>query len=113
RAQVQIGMACANRPECHVVASLAGRPPELWTVRYDVTLAEMLIRRGLAFCSSAPAPRADPGCSGEPAIDASDACREYLRHKYPKDERLMLEPDLSTMLRLGEIGRERGLLAEG
>ena len=74
RAQVQIGMRCAGRQECHVVASLAGRPPEVWTVRYDFELARMLREKGAEFWRMVQQ-------RIEPPLDASDACREYLRHK--------------------------------
>jgi putative phage-type endonuclease len=85
RAQVQIGMLCAVREECHVVASLAGRPPELWTVRYDAELAGILLDKARKFWRCVQE-RIDP------PLDGSDACREYLRHKYPRDERPMLTP---------------------
>jgi putative phage-type endonuclease len=101
RAQVQIGMACAERDECHVVASLAGRPPEMWTVRYDHALANMLLERAGAFWRSVLMRQ-------EPKIDDSDACREYLQSKYPRDERAMLidvSPDKVRLL--DRIGSER------
>ena len=100
RAQVTFGMLCADRNECHVVASLAGRPPEMWTVRYDPDLARMLYSRAIDFWRSVVERR-------EPPLDASDACREYLRYKYPKDEREMLVPDLATAMRLDTIGGMR------
>jgi putative phage-type endonuclease len=105
RAQVTFGMLAADRQECHVVASLAGRPPEMWTVRYDPELAAMLYDRGLTFWRSVVE-------RTPPPLDASDECREYLRHKYPKDERRMLVPDLETAMRLDRIGRSRCAYSE-
>jgi putative phage-type endonuclease len=115
RAQVMVGMACSGRKECHVVASLAGRPPELWTVRYDAELAELLVGRAVNFWkrvqaqrgANAEAPGGLAEVNYEPPLDASDACREYLRRKYPVDERGWLVPLPAKMAELDGIMRAR------
>ena len=83
RAQVQIGMHVRHVKECDVVAAIGGRPPHVWTIGYDAELAGMLIDRASAFWTLVR--NRTP-----PPPDDSDAVREYLRAKYPKDEREMI-----------------------
>jgi len=105
RAQVQIGMSCARRTQCDVVAALAGRPPHVWSIAYDERLAGMLVAEGVKAWRQI-SERAPPG------LDGSDACREYLRVTYPRDERKWLVPSVEEGFRLDQLGQLRAELAE-
>ena len=81
RGQVTIGMYCAEVREWTVVAEIGGLPPRIYHVDYDPELAEMLVETGRKFWLDTVQARCPP------ALDASDACREYLKKKYPRDDR--------------------------
>jgi putative phage-type endonuclease len=87
RAQVTIGMYCAEVTEWTVVAAIGGLPPRVYTVQYDRELAEMLAETGRRFWVENVLARVPP------PVDASEACRKYLVKKYPRDEREMRESD--------------------
>lgn len=80
RAQVNVAMRYTSIEECDVVAGIGGRPPHVWRVFYDRELADMLVKAGVEFW------RAHVLTGTAPALDASDATRLYLRHKYPSNE---------------------------
>jgi predicted phage-related endonuclease len=87
RAQVTIGMACHGAREAHVVASVGGRPPHVWTVMFDQELADLLIEGATSFWQSV-------NDGTPPPLDATDATRVYLRHKFPANvDRRILEMD--------------------
>lgn len=84
RAQVTIGMYCSGKRLADVVASVGGRPPHVWTVEYDPELAALLVDGARAFWRNCEARVAPP-------LDATPATKDYLRRKYPADERAMRE----------------------
>lgn len=87
RAQVTIGMACHGAREAHVVASVGGRPPHVWAVMFDQELADLLIEGATRFWQSVKD-------GTPPPLDATDATRVYLRHKFPANvDRRILEMD--------------------
>lgn len=80
RVQVTLQMAICEYDEAHVCASIAGSPPAIWPVRFDPELAALAIDAGRTFWTNhiiADTP---------PAFDGSEAARQYLRAKYPKEE---------------------------
>ena len=97
RVQVTLGMYCAGVSEWTVVAAIGGLPPRIYHVDYDVELAQMAIEAGRKFWI-------DHVLAGVPPdVDGSEACREYLRTKWPRDERAMRESTVEE----DDIGTER------
>ena len=86
RAQVQVAMCFAGCLETDVVASIGGRPPHVWRVFQDSELSELLIAGALKFWQLVKD-------GTPPPLDATPASRVYLRAKYPRDERPMIEAD--------------------
>ena len=85
RAQVTIAMACHGAREAHVVASVGGRPPHTWLVSYDEELSALLIEGAQRFWQLVKD-------GTPPPLDATDATRAYLKHKYPANiDRVMRE----------------------
>ena len=76
RAQVTLAMRYHGAREWDVAAAIGGRPPYVWTVFYDEELSDMLYEGGLRFWQLVESRTAPP-------LDATDATRAYLRHKYP------------------------------
>jgi putative phage-type endonuclease len=97
RGQVTIGMYCAYVKEWTVIAAIGGLPPRIYHVQFDAELAEMLVEAGRKFWMDHVVPRVPP------ELDGSDACREYLRKKYPRDDRprrdSTIEEDVIACLR--------------
>ena len=86
RAQVTIAMHFHGARETDVVAAIGGRPPHVWTVAYDAELAELLMKGAHRFWYEFV------GQAIAPPLDATDATRAYLKHKYPANvDRRMVE----------------------
>lgn len=102
RAQVTIAMRYSGADECDVVASVGGRPPHVWTVFYDAELGEMLHQGGLRFWQLVKD-------GTPPPLDHTDATRDYLRAKYPREVRGEL---LEATNEIDVIALERKLAAE-
>jgi putative phage-type endonuclease len=79
RAQVQLGMYCAEAKRWTVIACIGGLPPRVYRVDYDAELAERLVEIGRVAWEGILARR-------EPPMDGSSSARDYLRAKYPRVE---------------------------
>ena len=107
RAQVTIGMACHRAQEAHVVASVGGRPPHVWTVAYDAELAGLLIDGAQRFWQLVKD-------GTPPPLDATDATRAYLKHRYPANvDRVMREVDDEGVSRIAETRIEAARTRKG
>jgi putative phage-type endonuclease len=103
RAQVTVAMAFHGARECDVVASVGGRPPQVWRVFYDEELSELLIAGAVLFWGLVQ--RNEP-----PALDHTPASKEYLRARYPEQrDRVLLDADGETDL-LGQRREEAARL---
>lgn len=102
RGQVTIGMYCAEVREWTVVAAIGGLPPRIYHVQYDPELAEMMVETGRKFWIDNVMARVPP------ALDGSDACKEYLRKKWPRDERKRRDSTIEE----DKIGQDRAFFAE-
>jgi putative phage-type endonuclease len=100
RAQVTVGMFCAEVDHWTVIATVGGLPPRVWTVQYDAELADLMVTRAAMFWRTV-VDRIPP------RIDASDACRAYLQSKWPRDERPLIESTMSD----DETASERAEIA--
>lgn len=94
RAQVTVAMRYHGARETDVVASIGGRPPHAWTVFYDAELSDLLYEGGIRFWQLVKD-------GTPPPLDASEATRAYLRHKYPANvDRVMREAEDEKVARL-------------
>ncbi len=101
RAQVTIGMACSGKRSTDVVASVAGRPPHIWTVAYDEELASLLIAGAAAFWEATRNGIA-------PALDHTDASKAYLLAKYPSNaDKIVIDADADAEA----LGQRRAALS--
>jgi len=84
RGQVTIAMGFSGAAECDIAAAIGGRPPHVWRVFFDAELFALMVDRALAFWRLVQS-------ETPPPLDATAATRDYLRAKFPRDERSMLE----------------------
>lgn len=90
RVQCLVGQACLGTQLTDVVASLAGRPPHVWTVAWDQSLWDIVIAKATHFWDRCVARR-------PPELDDTDATRELLRRLYPTNEdRSLVDADLDA-----------------
>jgi putative phage-type endonuclease len=86
RAQVLLGQACLGARLTDVVASLAGRPPHVWTVEYDAELAAYMLVAAVDWWNRHVLLRVPP------PLDTTSATSEFLRRKWPTHEDDVLVP---------------------
>lgn len=79
RAQCLMGQACLGVRLTDVVASVAGRPPHVWTVAWDEELVDLLLDGARRFWDLVVQREA-------PKLDATSASLDWLRKKYPTNE---------------------------
>lgn len=102
RAQCQIGMACTGVHNTDVVASVAGRPPHVWSVDYDAALADKLIEEAGKFWGMVRA-------RTPPPLDHTSASKVWLCKKYPcNHERVIVEAPTPVDI----MGKRRANLAK-
>jgi putative phage-type endonuclease len=103
RTQVVWGMDCLGIPTAHVVASIAGAPPEVWTVEYNPAEADEIRSQVEAFVISLQE-------DVEPELDSHTATYETVRKMHPRidgGERV----ELSNSLALSYLTAKRNLKA--
>lgn len=85
RVQCVVGQACLGTRLTDVAACIAGRAPRVWTVAWDEELWDVIRDRASAFWALVQS-------RTPPALDATDATKEWLRRTYPGGEDRALIP---------------------
>jgi putative phage-type endonuclease len=101
RTQVVWGMDCLGYPAAKVVASIAGAPPEVWTVEYNPREADAIREQVEEFVTSLT-------LDVEPELDSHVATYETLQRLHPDIER-GTETGLPTSVALGYVTAQRNL----